>query len=55
MKLENKSYRCKVCSKEIPQSVAHTAEGADYVWHFCGDCYKQEEANQSKVDLSKNK
>ena len=31
---------CEICFKEIPDSVAMTEEGEDYVVHFCGlDCY----------------
>lgn len=31
---------CKLCFKEIPESVAMTEEGEDYVMHFCGlECY----------------
>ncbi len=31
---------CKLCFKEIPESVATTEEGEDYVMHFCGlECY----------------
>jgi len=26
---------CETCKKEIPQSVALTVEGSDYVHHFC--------------------
>jgi len=33
---------CEICLKEIPQSVAHSHEGPEYVYHFCGDtCYMQ--------------
>ena len=35
-----KMIDCDVCHKEIPQSVAMTEEGEDYVLHFCGlECY----------------
>jgi hypothetical protein len=27
---------CAQCAREIPRSAAHTAEGKDYVLHFCG-------------------
>lgn len=31
---------CEICFKEIPDSVATTEEGEDYVVHFCGlECY----------------
>ncbi len=30
---------CEACKKEIPESVVVTAEGAEYVLHFCcPDC-----------------
>ncbi len=33
---------CKTCLKEIPQSIAHTEEGEDYVLYFCGlECFDQ--------------
>jgi len=33
---------CKVCLKEVPASAAHSAEGKDYVYYFCGaDCLSQ--------------
>lgn len=33
---------CEECCAEIPPSAAVTAEGADYVYHFCGqDCYEK--------------
>jgi hypothetical protein len=36
---------CEVCLKEIPRSVARSAEGADYVYYFCGaDCYARWQA-----------
>jgi len=28
--------RCEVCLTEVPLSVANSAEGLDYVHHFCG-------------------
>ena len=31
---------CEICFKEIPDSVATTEEGEDYIVHYCGlDCY----------------
>jgi len=41
---------CEMCLKEIPKSEAKTAEGSDYVLHFCGlDCYeKWQQENESK-------
>ncbi|MEN8711453.1 MAG: DUF3330 domain-containing protein [Arenicellales bacterium] len=41
---------CEICFKEIPDSVAMTEEGEDYVVHFCGlDCYAAwKEKNETK-------
>ena len=40
---------CAVCQKEIPKSVALSAEDQDYVMHFCGlDCYEEWSADQIK-------
>lgn len=37
--VEPEHIQCEICLKEIPASVAATAEGPDYVHHFCGiDC-----------------
>lgn len=37
---EPQQVECSVCHKEIPLSAALTAEGVDYVGHFCGiECY----------------
>lgn len=33
---------CRECGEEIPPSEARSAEGEDYVWHFCGpDCFER--------------
>jgi len=33
---------CEVCEKEIPKSVALSAEDQDHVLYFCGsDCYEE--------------
>ena len=40
---------CAVCLKEIPQSVALSAEDQDYVLYFCGvDCYAEWAADEIK-------
>lgn len=40
---------CKICFKEIPKSVALSAEGKDYVWYFCGPaCYDKFREQRSK-------
>ena len=34
------TVECSQCLKEIPASEAKSAEGTDYVVHFCGlECY----------------
>lgn len=31
---------CDICLKEVPASVVKSAEGLDYVMHFCGlECF----------------
>jgi hypothetical protein len=38
---------CETCQKEIPKSVALSAEGRDDVVYFCGvDCYEEWSADQ---------
>jgi hypothetical protein len=40
---------CEVCLKEIPKSVALSAEDQDYVRYFCGvDCYEEWSSEQIK-------
>ena len=39
---EEPALSCEVCLKEIPESVAQSLEGEDYVHHFCGsDCFEK--------------
>lgn len=39
---EPNTVSCEECLKEIPESVAHSMEGEDYILHFCGwECYKK--------------
>lgn len=47
---EPEPIACDVCLTEIPASVAETAEGPDYIYHFCGlECYvKWQEAKEEK-------
>ena len=45
---------CETCKKEIPRDVAVTAEGAEYVYHYCcPDCmdHYAEEHPELKLDL----
>ncbi len=43
--------KCETCCKLIPESVAMTAEGADYVKHFCGtECYEKWLRQQKETD-----
>lgn len=33
---------CQICLKEIPKSVAESAEAVEYVYYFCGpECYTE--------------
>jgi len=33
---------CRICLKEIPKSVAESAEAVEYVYYFCGpECYAE--------------
>jgi hypothetical protein len=42
---------CEVCTKEVPLSAAKTAEGFDYVMHFCGlDCYEAWQRKKAERD-----
>ena len=43
---------CKICMTEIPNSVANSLEGKDYVHFFCGaDCYATwENSEERKTD-----
>jgi YHS domain-containing protein len=46
---EKKPCECKNCCKQIPTSAALTAEGKDYVWHFCSkNCYEKWHADHKK-------
>jgi hypothetical protein len=42
---------CDVCMAEVPASVAQTAEGPDYVQHFCGlDCLEKWQEQSEKEE-----
>ena len=44
---------CDICLSEIPASAAQTAEGDDYIAHFCGiECYKKWQQAVSEADDS---
>jgi len=37
---ETETVECSQCLREIPASEAKSAEGIDYIAHFCGlECY----------------
>lgn len=39
--------KCESCCKQIPESTAKTAEGADYIYYFCGTtCYDEWHKNR---------
>ncbi len=47
---EPEPVACAVCLAEIPGSVAHNAEGPDYVHHYCGlECLAQWRAIAEEV------
>ncbi|NOX43443.1 MAG: DUF3330 domain-containing protein, partial [Gammaproteobacteria bacterium] len=40
--IELETVSCDVCLTHIPESVAQTMEGGDYIQHYCGlECYKK--------------
>ncbi len=40
--IELDTVACDICLKDIPESVAQTMEGQDYIHHFCGlECAKK--------------
>jgi len=42
---------CAVCMQEMPHDLAHTHEGPDYVYHFCGlECYRKWQAQHVAED-----
>jgi len=44
---------CEQCNKEIPPSVAKSAEGTDYIHYFCGtECYEEWRHRQPQEDKS---
>jgi hypothetical protein len=49
---EPQHLTCEVCAREIPASVGLTAEGPDYILHFCGfecmDHWKTRPENDGK-------
>jgi len=41
---------CDICMKEIPESVALSEEGQDYVLHFCGiECYTKWKQRKQEI------
>ncbi len=50
---EPETIDCEICMKEIPSDEAKSAEGEDYVIHFCGlECYSKWREQASKKDQS---
>jgi len=47
---------CRICLKEIPRSVAESAEAVEYVYYFCGpECYaewRDEKGNKAGAETS---
>lgn len=48
--IELDTVACDICLKDIPESVAQTMEGQDYIHHFCGlECsIKWQETEKTK-------
>ena len=47
---------CETCCKQIPESAAETAEGVDYVHHFCStECYEKWQMKQKALSDEKTK
>ena len=47
--VEPEVIACEVCLKEIPESVAQSMEGDDYIHHFCGlECYNTWQDSENK-------
>lgn len=51
-KAEEPLLACKVCMKDIPESVGKSPEAEDYVQHFCGiECFSEwEKRNDASND-----
>lgn len=48
---EPEHLTCEQCCKEIPPSSGHSAEGRDYIYHFCGvDCLDQWKDKQRREE-----
>jgi hypothetical protein len=46
---EIEKLHCEICKKEIPKSVVITAEGAEYIHHFCSiECHDHYFENQTE-------
>lgn len=44
---EPERVACEICLKEIPLDEADSAEGSDYVVHFCGlECFEKWQRRQ---------
>ena len=55
MSEEQGKISCHICKKEIPKAAALSAEGEEYVLHFCDisclDYWKKEDKDGEKSDL----
>lgn len=51
---EPEHVACEVCMKQIPKDVATSAEGEEYVVHFCGlECYTKWQQSTGQHDNKK--
>lgn len=54
--VEPQTVACQLCLKEIPKSVAESAEGVEYVYYFCGaDCYEQWREQEAPTESATRK
>ena len=38
---------CQICMKEVPKDLSKSAEGVEYVYHFCGqECFEKWEKQE---------
>lgn len=45
---------CQICMKEIPKSVAESAEAVEYVYYFCGpECYTEWRGERNEKTTAK--
>ncbi|VAW85647.1 hypothetical protein MNBD_GAMMA18-376 [hydrothermal vent metagenome] len=44
---------CQICMKEVPKDLSKSAEGVEYVYHFCGQkCFEKWGKQESDQESS---